>query len=292
MTVNTRVDASQASVDTMEASVTTPVLGTLVLKSSRRLSVGMALHIFSAPCECLESLPVSGHMRLELPENLDPMTGAQKTSHSHRLVTFTPCHIRETDTEGLKTISVLARHGRISQLLGLPRLNAPLTANIIGVGGGFPADALACTGRRVCVASGAGLAPFLSLACTDDRTRNSPLICTINGSDFDAIEHLIASKILAAENWLSVVIFLTPGVEMSGLIAGKTSQWWKEKLATLQASLTGFVRFECRRIVKDDLMSYIVDSKDKVLFCGSKSLEWQVKMWMLNEMPVYTTMVE
>jgi hypothetical protein len=189
-------------------------------------------------------------------------------------------------------MSVLARHGRISQLLGLPRLNAPLTANIIGVGGGFPADALECTGRRICVASGAGLAPFLSLACTDDRTRNSRLICSINGSDFEAIEYLIASKILVAENWLSVMIFLTPGAEMSGLIAGKTSQWWKEKLAAFQASLTGAIHFECRRVAKDDLMSYNANSSDKVLFCGSKSLEWQVKMWMMNEIPVYTTMVE
>lgn len=264
----------------------------VILESSRRLSSRISLHVFFTSAGCLDLFQPSGHIELQFPPDLDPTYGSGLSTESNRLLSFTPCHLRDDAPGTGHRISILTRNGRVTQLLGLPRLNGPLTAEVAGVGGGFSQQALKNYEKTTCIASATGIAPFLALACQDRRTRDAHLLCTLNGNDFEAIEFVLNSRMLVPEDWLAVGFFLTVGSEAPGLIAGKTVDWWEAKLAGLGKQLRDKVYFSCRRMTKKDIHATVSGSEHKVLFCGSKTLEWQVRMWVLDEMPVYTTAVE
>jgi hypothetical protein len=187
---------------------------------------------------------------------------------------------------------ILARNGRVTQLLGLPRLKGPLRAQVLDSGGGFPEEALKHLEGTVCIASGTGLAPFLAIASRDYEIKGAHLLWTINGNDFGAVESLLSSGLLQPEAWASVGVFVTSGDEMQGLIAGKSIHWWQERLGKLQQKHQGNLAIKCGRMCQDDVLKIVSDKTSSVLFCGNKSLEWQVKMWFLNKTPVYTTSID
>ncbi|KAL2213898.1 hypothetical protein CC79DRAFT_1391792 [Sarocladium strictum] len=262
---------------------------TLTLESSERLSSGISLHTFSASNNCLELLHPSGQLDLLFKEDLDPTRPARV--ESDRQLTFTAAYLKRGDHDGNHQIMILARNGRVTQLLGLPRLQGPLQAEIISSGGGFSDETLNSLEGAICVASGTGLAPFLAMASQKCPIKGAHLVWTINGNDFGAVEFLINSGMLKPEHWASVKVFVTSGEEAFGLIAGKAQSWWQNRFTELQGKLEGKVKFACGRMSQDDLLNTQQESISQVLFCGNKSLEWQVKMWFLSKAPVHTTSI-
>ena len=262
----------------------------LTLDSSERLSSGISLHTFSASGNSLQSFNASSHVDLLFLEDLDPTRPSQ--SDADRQLSFTPAYVRKCPGEATHQLIILARNGRVTQLLGLPRLHGPLKASITSSGGGFPEEALRDLEGTVCIASGTGLAPFLAVASRDYPIKGAHLLWTINGNDFGALEVLLSSNLLKPEQWSSVKVFITSGDEMQGLIAGKGTQWWQDRLGELQRRHGGDLAIKCGRMCQDDVLKTVSDKTSSVLFCGNKSLEWQVKMWFLNKAHVYTTSVD
>ncbi|KAH8175688.1 hypothetical protein LIA77_04106 [Sarocladium implicatum] len=263
----------------------------LTLESSRRLSSGLSLHTFAASKDLSSSLHPSGHIDLRLHEDLDPTRRSQTSAESDRWLTLTPCYVKHGGNGGHHQVMILARNGRTTQLLGLPRSQGPLAAEIVSSGGGFPIEALEGLQGAVCVASGSGIASMMALCSRDFYTRGSSLIYTLNGNDFEALEFLLDSKMLKPTDWASVRVFVTAGDEKQGHIAGKPVAWWQDKLAALQQRICGNISFTCGRMNKQDMTATGAGSPSRVLFCGHKSLEWEVKKWCLNHAPVYTTSI-
>lgn len=260
---------------------------TVTLEHSRCLSPGVSLHVFSVPGRHVPQLNLTGHIDLLFFEDLDPTRKSKL--HADRFFTFSPCYTRAGSDERPAEIHVLVRNGRVAQLLGIPRMNGPLTAGIVSTSGGFPPEALENLEQASCVASGTGLAPFIPLCESQHDTRVAQLLYTINGNDFRAIEYLLESGTLDPGKWAAVTVFVTAGDSIHGLIAGKPVWEWEQRLAKLQSRYSPNMRFKCRRIAKQDVVRNGSANTSKILFCGGKALEWQMRMWLLGELTVYTT---
>uniref|UniRef100_A0A8H7MZT2 Uncharacterized protein n=1 Tax=Bionectria ochroleuca TaxID=29856 RepID=A0A8H7MZT2_BIOOC len=190
-------------------------------------------------------------------------------------------------------MSVITRNGRVTGLLGIPRPHGRLTAKVVGTGGGFSTSNIENIGFATCIAGGTGIAPFLAMTnawwgANGCQGRIS-LMWSINRNDFPLVEYLVREKILQSIHWLSVTIFITPGDEFDGLLAGKTEDWWAKKISELRVEIDSSIQTRLRRMEKEDLDSTISNSDHQVLFCGSKALEWQIRMWCLNKCQVFKT---
>ncbi|CAH0057901.1 unnamed protein product [Clonostachys solani] len=267
----------------------------VTLESSHRLSPSISLHTFSVPkrANFLASFQPSQNVTLQFPDDLDLIYGSKSLKEEDRCLTFTPCQLSEPPDADYLAMSVITRNGRVTGLLGIPRPHGRLTAKLVGTGGGFPTPNTEYIGSTTCIAGGTGIAPFLAMANARWGANGCPgrvsLIWSINGNDFPLVEYLIREKILQSIDWLSVTIFATPGDEVDGLVAGKTEDWWAKKINDLPVEIDSSIHARCRRMEKEDLDRAISNSDHQVLFCGSKSLEWQVRMWCLNKCQVFKT---
>jgi hypothetical protein len=197
-----------------------------------------------------------------------------------------------------QSISIISRNGRITSLLGLPRLNG-LTAQVLGVGGGFSTHVLdlsSPSGNVVAVAGGTGAGCFLSVTSSDKKLSLPPLsenvypvrnrlLWSIRGDDFRLVEYVLENELLNPHAW-STEVFVTAGEEDDGLIAGNTVRFWDDKLQSMTRST---VKFHCRRMEEKDMFPDGEAKGDTVLFCGSKALEFQIKQWSLGRAKVYVT---
>lgn len=261
-----------------------------VLESSQRLSPGITLHTFNIPSNFHGSIRPSGHVDFQFPPDLDLIYGDRGFSDTDRLLSFTPCCAQYDESHKSLRLFILTRNGRLTQLISAPRIQGPLVADFLGSAGGFTSSALQDSQRALCIASGTGVAPFISLGEVQGRTREAHLLCTLNGADFPAIEHLLEHNMLVSSNWGSVGIFITTGDDSSGLVAGKPMDWWERKIASMKSSCSGQkISFHCRRMSQIDIEGILNARQCSVLFCGSKTLEWQIKMWTLHKATVYTT---
>ncbi|CAK7240555.1 MAG: hypothetical protein STHCBS139747_001998 [Sporothrix thermara] len=231
------------------------------------------------------------NVTLQFPEDLDPTGGKHGMSVADRRCTFTPCHV---DDQG--QLSILTRNGRVTGLLGLPRPYQTLTAEVIGVGGGFPPEMLANARSSVCIAGGTGIAPFLTMP-DYGASRKAKLCWSVRSDDFGAIEFVLQEGLLRAEDWAEVCVFVTSGEDGTGVVAQKPAAWWQATFTALrEVHPAGRLSFEKRRMNECDPVvegGETSDSKKSVFFCGSKSLEWQVRMWamMSSGATVYCTEV-
>lgn len=270
-------------------------LDVVKLESSHRLSPSISLHTFSVPKRAtfLTSYQPSQNVTLQFPDDLDLIYGSKSLKEEDRCLTFTPCQLSEALGAGYLAMSVIARNGRVTGLLGIPRPHGRLTAKIVDTGGGFSTLNIDNIGFATCIAGGTGIAPFLAMTNarwgTNGRLGRVSLIWSINGNDFPLVEYLIREKILQSIHWLSVAIFVTAGDEVDGLVAGKTEGWWAKKISELRLEIDPSIQTRLRRMEKDDVDSTILNSDHQVLFCGSKSLEWQVRMWCLDKCQVLKT---
>ncbi|CAH0027355.1 unnamed protein product [Clonostachys rhizophaga] len=265
------------------------------LESSHRLSPSISLHTFSVPkrASLLVSFQPSQNVTLQFPDDLDLIYGSKSLKEEDRCLTFTPCQLSDSPDADFFTMSVITRNGRVTGLLGIPRPHGRLTAKVVGTGGGFSTPNIENIGFAICIAGGTGIAPFLAMTNARWGANGCPgrvsLIWSINGNDFPLVEYLVRGKILQSIHWLSVTIFVTKGDDLDGLVAGKTEGWWAKKISEMRVEIDSSIQTRFRRMEMEDLNSMISNSDHQVLFCGSKSLEWQVRMWCLNKCQVVKT---
>ncbi|KAI1072848.1 hypothetical protein LB507_011475 [Fusarium sp. FIESC RH6] len=282
-----------AKIDTNGAHSTPDMLKHV---SSTRLTPNLSIHTFAVQTNqnFNRSFRPGQHLTIRFPPDLDPVSGPQNLSEEDRRLSFTPYHVGYADDGMTKTISLMARNGRVTGLLGLPR--GPLVATIIQAGGGFPPAILGSTQRLICVAGGTGIAPFIAMAVEMNRKRGAEngekkpvLMCSIRANDFGAVEYLLTHQLLRPRDWSMVRIFITNGEEGDDMVDSKSSQWWHERLKNLLQNLDGNSGFCLRRMELRDIEPVVNETDDPVLFCGSKQLEWQVKMWLLKRGNVHCT---
>ncbi|KAF5675107.1 hypothetical protein FCIRC_7580 [Fusarium circinatum] len=273
-----------------------PSLGELKHISSTRLTPSLSIHSFSILTnhEFSRSFRPSQHLTLQFPPDLDPVSGPQNLSDQERCLSFTPFHLQYAEDGTIESVSLMARNGRVTGLLGLPRPHGPLVAKIVEVGGGFPSEIMEQAGQALCIAGGTGIAPFISMAaaknCSHSATDPKPiLICSIRGDDFGVIEYLWNHEMLYPRDWGLIRIFVTPGEETGGMAAGKSQSWWHRRFKELLHDHNDSDVFRLGRVEKEDLEGLSKDGDGTVLFCGSKQLEWQVKMWFLGKKDIHCT---
>ena len=265
---------------------------TLALAVTQRLTSSISLHTFSTVSSenLTRNLRPSQHITLQFAADLDPIGGPRGLSAEERCLTFTPCQLPDSEQK----LSLLARNGRVTGLIGLPRPQGPLKAELVGVGGGFASEALKRDGNFTCIAGGTGIACFLAMASGSTwrqslRHQNSSLYCSIRAEDFPIIRYLLNSRALDPSSWASIKIFVTSGQESGDLADGKSQSWWETHFSEIRQAFPKTLECKSGRMVKDDLEARLQSSDGAVLFCGSKSLEWQIKMWALGGPAVYTT---
>ncbi|KAM0323084.1 hypothetical protein ACHAPQ_008795 [Fusarium lateritium] len=271
-----------------------PSLGELKHISSTRLTPSFSIHTFAVPAnqEFTRSFRPSQHLTLQFPPDLDPVAGPQNLSDKDRCLSFTPYHVHHADGE-VESISLMARNGRVTGLLGLPRPQGPLVADVVEIGGGFSSEILDRPDQAVCIAGGTGIAPFIAMATakkhspsSDTQSLKPSLVCSLRGDDFGLIEYLWSSEMLRPQAWKSIRIFVTPGEESSGVAARKPQDWWIKRFEALNRDNS---IFHLGRMEKGNLNGIVGDQEGPVLFCGSKQLEWQVKMWLLGKKEIHCT---
>ncbi|KAK5050529.1 hypothetical protein LTR84_003810 [Exophiala bonariae] len=163
--------------------------------STSRLTQTINLHTFHiSPALGLNWTP-SQHIELQLPPELDLISGRAALDDEARRLQLTPCRYKhmcdganiddkkaaKTDAVDVSTLShdtveiqFVTRSGTLTSQIGLPRFRA-LEASVLGCGGGFPArlfrgieavnpDSEGATGVTVAVAGGVGICAFLAIA--------------------------------------------------------------------------------------------------------------------------------
>ncbi|KAH7121422.1 hypothetical protein EDB81DRAFT_813925 [Dactylonectria macrodidyma] len=265
------------------------------LQSSHSLTPRISLHTLTRSSYSGNvNIPPSGKVTLQFASDLDSIAGSHNLSDQDRRLDFTPCHF-ERDASGiLSAFAFLASNGRVAGLIGLPRPQGQLTAKLIDVGDGFPSSVLISGRVKTCIAGGTGIACFLSLASgkslPDTNGGNkSKLICSIRGDDFPIIEFFLEKQMLNLVDWSFIRIFVTSGDDVDGLTAGKPESWWTTHFESLRKRLPGPLEFSLGRMTQEHMDQFLAEESTDVLFCGSKSLEWQVKMWSLGKTVVHCT---
>ncbi|KAF5672065.1 hypothetical protein FHETE_3937 [Fusarium heterosporum] len=273
-------------------------LNKLKHRYSTRLTPSLSVHTFAvqANYNLNRSFAPSQHLTLQFPPDLDPVSGPQNLSEEDRRLSFTPYHVQYDNDGVIESVSLMARNGRVTGLLGLPRPHNALIAEIVQVAGGFPAAILDSTHRSTCIAGGTGIAPFIAMAAAKHHGGNAKstltkpaLLWSIRGNDFGIVEYFLKHQIIHPGDWSVVRIFVTAGEEVDGLIDGKSSQWWHARFRNFSQGFDDECVFHLRRMDLQDLEPIIGDTENPVLFCGSKQLEWQVKMWLLTKRSVHCT---
>lgn len=264
----------------------------LVHQRSHRVTPRISLHSFSTSPGSSLVLQPSQHITLQFPPDLDPILGSRGLSDEDRRMAFTPCRIIQTQDGTVQSLDLLSGNGRVTGLLGLPRPQG-LTAAAVDIGGGFPQDLLDDTDAFTCVAGGTGVTGFLAMASSPmwqrrAEAKSCSLLWSIRGDDFPLVEHFLKSGDLDVEAWAAIQIFVTAGEDTSGFVGGKSPSWWDAHFKTLQQQFSQRLTLHTRRITKEDLGDLKLE-KGALLFCGSKSLQWQVKMWTLGRGRVYST---
>ncbi|KAF7551860.1 hypothetical protein G7Z17_g4694 [Cylindrodendrum hubeiense] len=266
------------------------------LESSHRLTPRISLHTFTRSGQPGRSTNIrpSGKVTLQFPPDLDPIAGSHNLSEEDRRLDFTPCHFEHDASGNLASFSFMAGNGRVAGLIGLPRPQGQLTARLVDVGNGFPDNLLASNEGKACIAGGTGIACFLSLASGRgwqdiSEESESTLMCSIRGDDFKIIEFFLEKQILNVSDWASVRIFITSGDDVDGLTAGKPESWWRSRFDSLRQQFPGPLEFSLGRMAQKDLEPFLAEASTDILFCGSKSLEWQIKMWSLGRAAVHCT---
>jgi len=195
----------------------------------------------------------------------------------------------------------------VTSLIGLPRPGGlGLEARVVGpAGGGFPVEVLSPTdgssGRLVvAVAGGTGVACFLrglgvSPVCAEREEKKEErgqgkwlkrrLLWSIRGDDFALVEFVLGRGLLRHSRlWGDIRIFVTSGEDSSsGLVANTGAAWREGKFREVEEKFGGDLTLKYGRMGVDDLFREEEALEEKtVLFCGSSSLQWQVKMWALS----------
>ncbi|CAG7565883.1 unnamed protein product [Fusarium equiseti] len=162
------MSSDSAKIDTNGAHSTPDMLKHV---SSTRLTPNFSVHTFAVQAnqKFNRRFRPGQHLTIQFPRDLDPVSGPQNLSEEDRRLSFTPYHVEYADNGVIETVSFMARNGRVTGLLGLPRPRDPLVAIIVQAGGGFPPPVLDSAQRLICIAGGTGIAPFITMAVEMNR---------------------------------------------------------------------------------------------------------------------------
>ncbi|EPE02452.1 hypothetical protein F503_00720 [Ophiostoma piceae UAMH 11346] len=259
---------------------------TLTHQTSHRVTANISYHSFSVSTDGTSSCPALGkpwlracqNATLQFPRDLDPVAGL---SEEERRCTFTPCAGGTNRNDGL---AILTRNGRITGLLGLPRPYRTLTAEVVDVGGGFPESVIESIHRTgaICIAGGTGIAPFMTMGGAIAAKLH--LLWSVGSDDFGFVEFVLEKQLLRVEQWSRITVFVTSGEDAGGRVVKKPATLWTDKFSSLRFTYPG-LGLEKRRTTQGDMVPEV----KAVLFCGSKSLEWQIRMWTMGTADVYCT---
>ncbi|KIW30358.1 uncharacterized protein PV07_06108 [Cladophialophora immunda] len=235
------------------------------------------------------------------------------------------CEKEHEDDDGM--VVFITRSGSVTGLVGLPRFRS-LTVQVVGAGGGFDLGGLSSSSLPpphsppaclVCVAGGIGICAFLSFSSIS-RSHGVPrrtLLWSLHADDFELLPHILRQRFLDRCQWTTIRIFLTSGVEplerktltslgqkcddiaaqvrKSGTPTTLHFSFGRMAMADLSAAATAEDReLGEGKSSKNTLLSHPA-SPPTVLFCGSKALEWQIKMWALKmtpPWPIQTTQIQ
>jgi hypothetical protein len=227
------------------------------------------------------------------------------------------------DSKDEDEIEVITRNGFMTFLISLPRFTS-LCAQVTGVRGGFDLRALhgirGQEGTPTAVAGGTGICVFLSLSTSIGLSSMPPLLLlwSIHINDWGLVRLLLDDqqhRYLDPAKWKAIKIFLTRGsrgndiADYIPLHRLNTISRECEALST-RAQERARVHLDCDSR-RDPVVSFhfrhmtsgdFVVGNDKhthqstglngpgasppsILFCGSRSLEWQVKMWAMTMSP-------
>ena len=256
---------------------------------SHRLTPGITLHVFSLPSRCRPFIIPGGHIEVQFGPELDPIYGARSLSENDRRLSFTPCSVKSSNATGNLSLFILAGNGRVTQMISAPRLDTVLMGTLVGSGGGFPPEAFQNTHNTLCIASGTGIAPFLTLAESGRVMNDMHLFYSLRGSEFQLFEHILDQNLLHLSSWKSVNVYVTAGTEDTVYVGGKSSKWWQEKFTDFTAKSGPTLKLHTGRMSLATFKGLFTLGSKHVLFCGGKPFEWQVKMWFLDSMRVFTT---
>lgn len=206
-------------------------------------------------------------------------------------------------------IEVITRNGFITSLIGLPRFKS-LRARVVNASGGFQLPSLGGNKERdegltTAVAGGTGICVFLSLSASFSlrSTLPSVLLWSIHIDDFGLVEYLLQHHYLDPARWRAIRIFLTRGGEGVDFTSFQTCDNASKKCEVLRAQVETraagrpVLSFHFRRMASEDLKvgheqlpgrgetNGQEQCSSFILFCGSRSLEWQVKMWAMTMNP-------
>lgn len=304
-------------------------------KSTSHLTQTIQLHTFLfRPSSSLRWSP-SQHLELQFPSDMDLIGGRVALDDERRRLFLTPCRFRYLSSSssdevhdadnsgasnGLVEVQFITRTGSLTSQIGLPRFRA-LEAAVLGYGGGFPIGVTSNSNESVVgVAGGVGICAFIPMSsvsagehaarCQGERSGDYAnyiaarvLFWTLHIDDWEFVRHSIESGQLELSARSRVHVFLTSGTETN-------TQARVERVTESAKSLLGGnekLEIHFGRMTAGDL-GRTIDSKisaaqsrlqttqaKTILFCGSKALEWQIKLWARGIDPpatVHTTQMQ
>ena len=269
---------------------TTDMIGTSVVhQSSHRLTPAITWHVFELSEHSAFAWTPGESILMQLPPDID-LTSHQHSDPTSRRLYFTPCNSPGEGTVAEQQIEFILRNGRLSSLIATPRFNS-LRASICSAGRGFDLDAWNRNNTRtLAIAGGTGISPFLAISrsttASQDANSGRTLFWSLHIQDLELVKFVLENSYLPVEDWNEVVIFVTTGIDAIPVtsINNKCRELWSR----LPSDIQDRIQFSCHRMTEQDMrgaqsISKIAGvEKATVYFCGSKSLQWQVKRWGIS----------
>ena len=273
----------------MEDSNTDTTWTPVVHQSSHRLTATITWHVFRLSDLSDFVWRPGESFLMQLPSNID-LTGHQHSDPASRQLYFTPCNSPRHGTTGGQRIEFILRSGRLSSLIATPRFES-LRAEICLVGSGFDLHPINRNDlQTIPIAGGTGISPFLALSSptSDCEASNSRriLFWSLHVGDLALALYVLLNNYLPMEGWKMVTIFVTKGLDTitTSTVETQCRQIWSH----LPSATQDQVQFCCRRMTEQDIQGVqkadeIAETEQTIIyFCGSKSLQWQIKRWVIG----------
>lgn len=267
----------------MANSFADPLGTSVVHELSHRLTPAITWHVFHLFEQSGLAWAAGESLLMQLPPDID-LTANQHSDPTSRQLYFTPCNISSQCTAGVQKLEFILRNGRLSSLIGTPRFNG-LQASIWSVGHGFDLQAWDRDDTQIiAIAGGTGISPFLAISQSlISANSERSLFWCLHVGDLSLVRYVLENNHLSVRDWEGVVIFVSVGTDT--MTTYSVENTCRELWSHLPSNIQEKVEFRCRRMTEMDIRA--VQSAPKTVsienttlyFCGSKSLQWQIKRW-------------
>lgn len=270
----------------MESSNTDSTWTSTAHQSSHRLTAGIILHVFVVSGFPELAWHPGDSFLMDLPPDID-LTGYQQSDQASRQLYFTPCNSPNHGVKSEQVIKFILRSGQLSSLISLPRFES-LRARIRLVSSGIDFHAFNQNEPGgIEIAGGTGISPFLalhsSILYSGTSSSSRVLFWSLHVDDLALATYVLLQNYLPRELWQKITIFVTRGT--STITASTIKTKCQEFLSHLSLGSQNQIQFCCRRMTEQDIR--LAQSTEQtsgaeqktIYFCGSKSLQWQIKRW-------------